>query len=151
MTGDREEIRVKVEEIVKSCGCELIDFKIFSSRRRNTLRCIADYPKGGITVGDCTKINKSIFTYLDESGALGEDFAVEVNSPGLDRPLKTAKDFLRVKSKAVLLWLNEPLEDKTYFEGEVADVDDECLSLLVKDKILKISFSKIKSGKEKIK
>jgi len=151
MISDREKIKSKVEEIVKSQGCELIDFKIFSSRRRNTLRCIADYPQGGITIGDCTKINKSIFAYLDESGLLGDDFAVEVNSPGIDRPLKTAKDFLKAKGRTVLLWLDEPVEGKAYFEGEVIDTNEDCLSLSVKEKVLKISFSKIKSGKEKIK
>ena len=101
-------------------------------------------------MGDCTKVNKKVFSYLEDSNSLGDDFTVEINSPGLDWPLKRYQDFLRVRGKIVSLWLNEPICDKEYLEGEVKEVRKCSLSLLHKDKILEIDFSKIKTGKEKI-
>jgi len=148
---DRDrQIQLKVQDIVKEAGVELLEFKIYPSSGKNTLRCVVDLPEGGITLDSCAAINKRVVAYLEESGNLGSDYAVEVNSSGLDRKLHTFKDFLKAKGRNISLWLNEPVEGKEYLEGRVLAVDDDKLSIGYKDKILKIKFNKIKVGKEKI-
>lgn len=148
---DRDrQIQLKVQDIVKAAGVELLEFKIHASRGKNTLRCTVDLPQGGITLDSCAAVNKRIVVYLEENGSLGSDYAVEVNSPGLDRKLHTFKDFFKVKGRNIFLWLSEPIGGKEYLEGQVLALDDDKLSLGCKDKIVKINFSKIKVGKEKI-
>jgi len=148
---DRDrQIQLKVQDIVKAAGVELLEFKIHSSRGKNTLRCTVDLLQGGITLDSCTVVNKRIVAYLEESGSLGSDYAVEVNSPGLDRKLHTFKDFLKVKGRNISFWLSEPVGGKEYLEGQVLAIDDDELSVGCKEKIVKINFSKIKVGKEKI-
>lgn len=150
MINNRDNIRRKIEEISKQQGAEVLDCKFFSHRGKNTLRCVIDYPQGGITLDACGQINKRVFSYLDKSKALGEDYIVEINSPGLDRPLREPKDFLRVKNRNILLWLREPVEKKDFLEGKVLNSDENILRLNYKGKDLNISFNKIKLGKEKI-
>ena len=148
---DRDrQIQLKVGDIVKEAGAELLELKINSSSGKNSLRCLVDLPQGGITLDSCAAINKRIVAYLEESGNLGSDYAVEANSPGLDRKLHTFKDFFKVKGRNISLWLSEPVEGKEYLEGQVLALGDDKLSLGHKDKILEISFNKIKVGKEKI-
>lgn len=142
-----EVIKKRIEEIAEEKGVELVEFKIFSSPDKYIVRCLLDYPRGGITVEACAVINREIFSFLTEKGFLGEDFVVEVNSPGLDRPLKTYKDFLRVKGGKILLWLNEPFEGEDYFEGELADVNPDKIIIKSKKDIKEIDLSKVKSGK----
>ena len=91
-----------------------------------------------------------MFFYLEESKTLGEDYTVEINSPGLDRPLKEPKDFIRVKGRTVSLWLKEPVDKKDFFEAKVLSSDKNVLHLNYKGKDLDIAFDKIKLGKEKI-
>lgn len=149
--ADRDkQIQLKVENIVKSQGAELIDFKILFPGGKYILRCIVDRQEGGITLDSCVAINKRIVAYLEESECLGEDYVVEINSPGLDRKINQPKDFLKIKGRKISLWLNEPVEGKEYLEGQVLDVSDDKLLLGYKDKILKVDFNKIKVGKEKI-
>ena len=143
-------VQLKVKDIIESLDAELIDFRIFYSSGKCTLRCIVDAPEGGITLNSCTSINKKIGAYLEESSCLGDNCTVEINSPGLDRKLKVSKDFFRVKGRMISLWLNEPVEGKEYLEGKVLAVSDAKISLGYKDKILEIDFNKIKTGKEKI-
>jgi ribosome maturation factor RimP len=150
MIDNQAEIKGKIKEIASRLGAELIDFRIFNTSGRNTLRCVIDYPLGGITIDNCAAINKKVVIFLESSKLLGDDYTVEINSPGLDRPLKTNKDFLRVQGKNVSLWLVEPVEDKDYLEGEVIKVSDEELEIVYKDKKVKINLDKIKIGKEKI-
>ena len=144
------ELRSKIEDIAGDQRAQVLDFKLFSYAGKQTLRCLVDYPQGGITVDVCTKINKKIFSYLEESGILGDDYVVEINSPGLDRPLKEPKDFTRVRGRVVSLWLKEPVDDKDYIEGQVIDADKDILHLEYKGNDLGIAFSNIKLGKEKI-
>tara|TARA_Y100000031_G_C8000002_1_gene283151 strand:+ start:22 stop:480 length:459 start_codon:yes stop_codon:yes gene_type:complete len=150
MIDNQAEIKRKIEEIVSSLGAELIDFRIFNVSGKMTLRCVVDHPLGGITIDNCAAINKKAVIFLESSKLLGDDYTVEINSPGLDRPLKTSKDFLRVQGKNVSLWLVEPVEDKDYLEGEVIKVSDRELEIWHKDKKVKINLDKIKIGKEKI-
>ena len=140
----------KIKSIIQEEGAQLLDYKVFIVSGKSVVRCIVDYPTGGITMDDCVKINRKIFSYLEDNDFLGDDYAVEINSPGLDRPLKEYKDFLRVKGKTILLWLNEPVCEKEYLEGKIEEVNENKLSLLYKDETIDIDFSKIKLGKEKI-
>ena len=149
--NSNETIALKLTEILKEEGVELIDYKLFFSRRRYILRCLLDYPGGGITIGVCAKINKKLCSFLKETNLLGEEFMVEVNSPGLDRPLKTKKDFLKVKGKTISLWLRQPYEEPSYIEGEVVGVGEHKLILKAKDKVYNLNLEQIKLGKEKIK
>lgn len=151
MINNDTQIRLKVENIIKNQGAELIDFRIFFSGGKHILRCIVDYSEGGVSLDVCSKINKKICAYLDEDSVLGDNCVVEINSPGLDRPLRKSSDFLRVKGRVVSLWLNEPVCGKAYLEAQVLDANNSELSLKYKDEVVKVSFSKIKLGKEKIK
>ena len=150
MVVNQETIKPLVKEVVEELGFELIDFKLSLSGRK-MIRGIIDYEAGGITIADCAKVNKSIIGRLIDQGFSVDDYAIEINSPGLDRPLKEYRDFLKVKGRVVLLWLKEPVEGKSYLEAELRDLNDEKLFLLFGGAPLEIELSIIKTGKEKIK
>jgi ribosome maturation factor RimP len=145
-----DQIYDAVQKIVTEAGAELIDCKIFSSGNQQIVRCLVDYPGGGITVGACAAINKRLVSFLDEQEGSYADAVVEINSPGLDRPLRTSTDFLRVKGKMVLLWLFRPVSDTTYIEGLLADISEKGLHILFKQKTVTIPFDAIKVGKERV-
>jgi ribosome maturation factor RimP len=145
-----KQLENKIQEIVQELGLELFDFKIFSQATVYNVRCLIDHPEGGITVEECAGVNEKIVTVLSESKILGDSFTVEVNSPGLDRLLKSYKDFKRVQDKFICLWLNEPLENKQYLEGKLIDLAADFLFLKGKDKIYQIELSKVKTGKVRV-
>ena len=62
--------------------------------KRTTLQIMADKrPEGGIEVNDCAKISSAISAVLDVEDPIGDEYALEVSSPGIDRPLTRLKDF----------------------------------------------------------
>lgn len=148
-TADNQ-IYEAVQKIVAAAGAEVIDCKMFRSGGRYTLRCLIDYPGGGITVDACAAINKRLVSFLEEQKGAYADTVVEINSPGLDRLLRTSADFLRVKGRMVLLWLSRPINDTTYLEGAVSDVDEAGLYIVCKEKTFMVPFDAVKTGKEKI-
>lgn len=150
INSEKEKIQTDIEDILKKRGIELVEFKIFLSSGRDIVRCIIDYPQGGIVLDECALVNKEIVSFLERSCILGENFIVEVNSPGLDRKLKIYKDFLRVKGREVCLWFNSPFDGREYFEGELIDLNADEIFLKNKGDIFKISFSLIKIGRVKL-
>jgi ribosome maturation factor RimP len=145
-----EELKGKIEKMIKEEGLDLVDFKLSSYGRGYSLRCLVDYAAGGIKIDQCAELNRKIFNFLEESKCLGEDFTLEVNSPGLDRPLKNYKDFLRVKGSIVGVWLNEPVDAKTYLEGEIIDSNEHSVVLKAKNKTYTLEPVNIKIGKARL-
>ena len=143
-------IEEKTKELLEKEGLTLIEFKLFLKKPSYVLRVAADYPEGGITIADCARSNKLLISYLDNSGILGDNFAVEVVSPGLDRKLVTKSDFRRVKDNVVCVWLKESVNDKEYWEGNISGIEDKSLVLKNEKGSVEIPLEVIKFAKQRI-
>lgn len=144
-----------VEKQVSACaadrGLELVELKIFYQGRLPVVRCIVDYAQGGVTLEECSGLNRILISRLTDLALLGDNFALEVNSPGLDRPLTDQKDFARVKGKMLLLWFEVPFQDKTYMEAVLDDVGQDGIRVSSCDSSYEIPYKVIKTAKQKIK
>ena len=111
------EIETRMQAIrseVEQGGVELIDVQYRRAGNRSVLTFIVD-KTGGVRLDDCAEVNRRIGRYLDSetategaSGFLQGSYFLEVNSPGLDRPLRTPKDFERAKGGDVrVAWKTE--------------------------------------------
>ena len=125
--GLREAVRGRVEAL----GAELVDLNLRRSGSRSILTVVAD-KASGITLDDCAEINKDLSRFFDaETGfdfTLGPYF-LEVNSPGLDRPLKTARDFERVGEESVRVTLREADGRTRSVTGKIVSVKEEAIAL----------------------
>jgi ribosome maturation factor RimP len=72
---------------------------------------------GSITVEDCERVTRQLQYVLDVEGVPYE--RLEVSSPGLDRPLKGARDFGRFTGSLIELTLRAPLNGRKRFKGEL--------------------------------
>lgn len=115
-----ERIADDIRREIEARGAELIDIQFRRSSGRGVLTILAD-KEGGISLDDLADINRALGSFLDglsrnEEGApaaLRGAYYLEVNSPGLDRPMKTEKDFNRAVGGP--LWLAwRDTQGKTY-------------------------------------
>ncbi len=60
----------------------------------NKLYIFAD-SDSGLSLQKCQKLSRHIEHLLDENGWLGETYGIEVSSPGIDRPLKFPRQYLK--------------------------------------------------------
>ncbi|NJB87050.1 ribosome maturation factor RimP [Lewinella marina] len=49
----------------------------------------------GMTFAKCQRISRYLESYLDEAKPLGEEYVLDVSSPGVDRPLKFYRQYLK--------------------------------------------------------
>ena len=124
-----------IKKIVESAGAELVEISFRRAGRRGILTTIVD-KKGGITLDECADINRRLGAYFDELSEKGVEsegfeadmlqgpYYLEVNSPGLDRPIKTGRDFERALGETVNVISREDTGFTVVRTGEVLSVKD---------------------------
>ena len=92
----------------KRVGVDLIEKDLFNACRRKILRIFID-KSGGVNVEDCASVSRYLSEELDReanAGLIEGAYTIEVSSPGLDRPLKTKRDFERNLGKMLRVTQN---------------------------------------------
>lgn len=95
----------------------LVDIKI---KPVNNIRVYVDGDQG-ITIEKCISINRALYKTISESGLFpGDDFSLEVSSPGLDEPLKLHRQYVKNAGRSVEVIQN----DGKRVEGLLKQVED---------------------------
>ncbi|HID11929.1 MAG TPA: ribosome maturation factor RimP [Candidatus Latescibacteria bacterium] len=97
-----EVVRALVVPILEREGFELVDLKLGGVGKGRVLRIFIHRP-GGVSLDDCVRISRMVEDRLDMEDPIPGSYTLEVSSPGLDRPLRTGKDFARVVGERVRL------------------------------------------------
>ena len=143
-------IRELVEQEVLSMGAELIDLGFRHGRGRSVLTVIADKP-GGITLDECAAINRHLGDVFDRLTENPEPYILEVNSPGLDRPLTTEKDFKRVIGQAVRIVHRDEANRPLVTVGKVLAIDADHVTIETAGNPVVIRFSAVSKAVREIK
>ena len=85
-----------VTEQLEPLGLELFELHQRGSKQRPVLDVRIERIDGEkVTVDDCARASRAIESKLDEGGVVSERYVLEVSSPGIERPLRNARDFQR--------------------------------------------------------
>ncbi len=127
-----------LESTLVGLGYELVDLE--RSARGKLLRVFIDKP-GGIGVEDCVAVSGHLSRLLAVEGI---DYdRMEISSPGLDRPLKKASDFIRFAGESAKLRLRVALQGQRNFVGILREVNDGVLKLEVDGKMLDLELDNL--------
>lgn len=121
------ELRGLIEEHLRGQGLLLVDLICHREGRNLILRVLADYPRGGIDVDTCARLNNELGAILEGKDIIGESYILEVSSPGLDRPLKSGEDFLRCIKREAVFYLSEPVKKKIEWQGVIKEVGEDAV------------------------
>ena len=135
--------------ILEEGGFELIDVEFIRGPIGWVLRIYADRPEGGITISDCQWISERIGTLLDVEDLIPHAYNLEVSSPGLDRPLKTRRDFERHVGMVVKIKTHEPMDNQRNFKGDVISTSGKGVTIhdVSRNADVEIPYENIKSAR----
>jgi len=128
-----ERIREAANRVVESHGLEVFDVQL---RRESTgwvVRVFIDRPgpsgtpEDSVGIEDCAAVSRDLSTILDVEEPLDRAYTLEVSSPGLDRPLRGARDYERFTGRAAKIVLDEPMDGQSAFAGRIRGVEDGML------------------------
>ena len=119
--------------ILERYGFEFIDCEYTKSGGENILTVYIDKP-GGITLDDCEKVSIELDPILDQKDPIKDAYILSVSSPGLDRALKTRKDFERNIDKKIDIKLYRAIDKLKMFTAVLKAFDDESIVVELKNK-----------------
>ena len=146
----RETIRQSIAEIIEPLlqtqGFELVELQLQQRKGQWLVRVFAD-AEGGISLEDCQRLSRDIGQAFDIEDFIAASYVLEVSSPGLARPLRTARDFQRQRQRMVTVFLTPPHMGHVQQTGRVAAVTASHLVLhLPPDTPLTIPLPQIEYG-----
>jgi len=129
--------------IVEDLGYEIVDVEYVKKADGYNMTVYIDCANG-ISLDDCEKVHHAIDEPLDELDPTnGASYTLNVSSPGLDRPLKTDKDFSRNIGSMIELSLYAPIKKARNFVGELISFDENSLEIKTKKENIKIERKNI--------
>ncbi len=109
---------------VEELGYELYDVEYVKEGAYYFLRIYIDKPGGVISSDDCERLSRAIDPVLDEKDPIQDSYYLEVSSVGLDRPIKTEKDFMRFMNKKIEVRLYKSQDGPKEFSGQLCAYSD---------------------------
>ena len=141
-TKNVEELKSLLNGIALEMGIELVDVE-FKMAKTPSLTVYID-TEDGVDLDTCEKYHRAIDGPLDEFDfTLGAAYVLNVSSPGLDRPLKTSRDFERAMGQDVEVKLYAPEKGKKLFEGTLVDYDGNNITVLIDGQEKKFSLTTV--------
>ncbi len=96
-----------IEKPLRQEGCELVDIVLSRYRNNWTLRLFI-FSDNGTTIDQCARISRIVRDIFEGTTLLESGYNLEVSSPGLDRPLTTARDFKHRVGETVRIEFVDP-------------------------------------------
>ena len=140
-----EQVFALVQPIAESFGLEVIEVLYEKKYDGMNLTIVID-KDGGVTIDDCERLHRAIDAPLDELDPIETSYTLNVSSPGIDRPLKTERDYRRNMNMKISVKLYTPLNGKKVYEGILVAYDEDTFTVETKNG-KQITFNKKDTAK----
>lgn len=121
-TGLAADIAALVEPVLEHSGFRLVRVSLSGGEQKN-VQIMAERPDGTFTIGDCEAISRQISPLLDAHDWIAGSYRLEVSSPGIDRPLVRASDFVTWAGYEAKIETKEPVSGRRRFRGRIGGYD----------------------------
>lgn len=132
----RETYETRTEELITPIldrmNFELVDVEYVKEGGTWYLRAYID-KEGGITVNDCEAVAREMNEILDREDFVEDSYVFEVSSPGLGRPLKKEKDYIRSMGKEVEIRTYRAINREKEFYGILSAYDENTVTIKTED------------------
>ena len=123
----KDSVTALVQPIIEGLGYELVEVTYKKQHDAMHLTIFIDTDKvGGVSLDDTEIVANAIDAPLDAlDPTQGAPFVLNVSSPGLDRPLKTEKDYLKKLGTEIELSLYKAVNGEKKLLGILSAYSDE--------------------------
>ena len=128
----REEYESRTEAfllpVLAEHNFELWDVEYVKEAGTWYLRAYID-KEGGITVDDCEIVAREMNEIVDREDYIEDSYVFEVSSPGLGRPLKKEKDYVRSMGKEIEIRTYRAINREKEFYGILSAYDESTVTI----------------------
>ena len=127
-------------------GATLFSLEVGGDRRRTLVRVSVER-EGGLSVEDCARISEELSRALDLHDPIPHAYTLEVATPGLDRPLRSAEDFVRFAGRKIELTAREPIEGRRRWRGRLIGLDGADVVLEVDGRTARLPLNRVATAR----
>ena len=164
-----QSLQALIAPAVAACGVDLWGIEFVAQGRRSLLRIYIDRPEGsvaassdqstdlpaddesssdeligkGVGVQDCVNVTHQVSGVLDLHDPIADEYALEVSSPGWDRPFFVLSQMSGYVGQTVALRLISPVANRRKLNGMLDAVRDDGLTLTFEGQVLNIDADNI--------
>ncbi|HUF84500.1 MAG TPA: ribosome maturation factor RimP [Acidimicrobiia bacterium] len=131
-----------IEPVLASLGLELFDLELTGSGSGRILRVLVDRD-GGVDLDSITAATEAVSPALDADGTLSGAYALEVSSPGLERPLRRPDHYRRAVGATVTVKTRDDDGAARRVRGVLAAADDDGFTLEVETGPERIAYADV--------
>jgi len=135
-----------VQPVIEGLGYELVRIRMMGGKTKS-LQIMAERPEGGIEVDDCAKISTAVSAILDVEDPFEDPYALEVSSPGIDRPLTRFKDFDMWNGYEAKIETEELVDGRRRFKGMLAGINDDEVLITIDEGTIGLKFDWLSDAK----
>ena len=148
-----EIVKQVAQPVLEAASAELVDLTLHRQAGQLVVRLLVD-KVGGVTVQDCARLNRQVGAALDQANVVEEGYALEVSSPGLDRPLVSKRDFERALGEDLELEARNEIEGSKpavrQVAGRLLAVQHEAIVVTTASGNVTIPFTRIERARKAI-
>jgi len=130
------------DPILSNEGMELVELEYRRESKGWVLRLYID-KEGGVTLDDCTRISQEVGRSLDVEDFISTPYTLEVSSPGLARPLKKEKDFMKYRNHMIKVKTIDPIENRRQFKGKLLGITENRIEIAKDGGVFQILLSNV--------
>jgi len=135
-----------VTPVIEGMGFELVRVR-YMGGKTPTVQIMAERPGGGIEVDNCADISNAVSAVLDVEDPVEDAYALEVSSPGIDRPLTRLKDFDTWAGYEAKLETVDLIDGRRRFKGPLAGTEGDEVLIEIEEGTVGLKFDWLAEAK----
>jgi len=112
-------------------GREALFLVEIENKGENKVQVFIDSDEG-INFGNCARLSRHLEAQIEENGWLGEKYTLDVSSPGLDRPLKLHRQYVKNIGRELSVEIEG---EHKHAKGKLEEVTEEHIVLTYSEKV----------------
>lgn len=115
------------DKIAENLGVTVVDAQFKKEEGKQILRIFID-KTGGVGIDDCEAFSRAFSDEIDKDDPIETEYMLEVSSPGVERKLKTEREFKHYLGREVDVKLFKAIDGKKEFTAILKSYENEQLS-----------------------
>jgi ribosome maturation factor RimP len=154
---DLEKVRSAIAPVLAAHGVDLVELEWLTERAGWTLRVTIERPgapagaadpSGGVTLEDCVEVSRDSSAVLDVTDLIPHQYNLEVSSPGLERKLRGAADFVRFRGQVAKVKLARPAPDgQRVLRGPIEEAPEGRVAVLADGKRIEVAAEDVEEAR----
>ncbi|MGH2653089.1 MAG: ribosome maturation factor RimP [Actinomycetota bacterium] len=140
------DLEALVAPVVEAAGLDLVDVELRREGKRRVLRVTVDR-EGGLDLDTIAEVSERVSRRLDVEGFDPGPYALEVSSPGVERPLRGPADFGRYVGQEVRVRTSEPVGGARVHRGRLIAAGEEVVTIATDDGERTVAYGNVAAAR----